>query len=84
MTATARHEEEPVTMPADPERMQAEIDAAIASCGGDMRTTIAALLADNRSMEKELNFAGLAMSYGFSRGWFARQRDRRQAVVTGK
>jgi hypothetical protein len=37
-----------------------------------------ALLADNAVLERELSFGGLAMSYGFARGWFARKRDERR------
>lgn len=56
------------------ERMAEE---AVALCGGDLRATVKALVADNISLQKELDFASLAMSYGFSRGWFARQRETR-------
>jgi len=54
------------------------VDAAIAACGGDLRETIAALLADNAALSKELDFATLAHSFGYSRGWFARKRAARQ------
>lgn len=52
-------------------------DDAVASCGGDMREAVKALVADNISLQKELDFASLAMSFGFSRGWFAKQREAR-------
>lgn len=50
-------------------------DDAVAVCGGDLRATIKALVADNIDLQRELDFASLAMSYGFSRGWFSRQRE---------
>ncbi|WP_262529484.1 hypothetical protein [Agrobacterium tumefaciens] len=52
-------------------------DDAVAACGGDMREAIKALVADNISLEQELEFAALAMSFGFSRGWFAKRREAR-------
>lgn len=52
-------------------------DDAVAACDGDMRATVKALVADNIGLQRELDFASLAMSYGFSRGWFARQREAR-------
>lgn len=67
--------EKPPVLSADLQAACAQIDAAIAACGGDVRTTIAALLADNAALQRELDFASLAMSYGFSRGWFARRRE---------
>lgn len=68
----------------EPQRSPVEADIddavteAIAACGGDPRATVRALLADNAALTKELDFASLTMSYGFSRGWFARQREARQ------
>lgn len=53
-------------------------DEAVAACGGDLRATVKALVADNVDLQRELDFASLAMSYGFSRGWFVRQRDARE------
>lgn len=53
-------------------------DDAVAACGGDLRATIKALVADNIDLQRELDFATLAMSYGFSRGWFALQREARE------
>lgn len=52
-------------------------DDAVAACGGDTREAVKALVADNISLQKELDFASLAMSFGFSRGWFARRREAR-------
>ncbi|MCR5857203.1 hypothetical protein [Mesorhizobium sp. J428] len=50
---------------------------AVAACGGDLKATIKALVADNIDLQRELDFASLAMSYGFLRGWFAPQREAR-------
>lgn len=69
---------EAAPLPVDPASMQAEIDAAIAECGGDTRATIAVLLADNNALSDELGFARLAMSYGFARGWFAKRQAQRK------
>jgi len=52
-------------------------DDAVSACGGDLRATVKALVADNIGLQKELDFASLAMSFGFSRGWFAKRRDAR-------
>lgn len=59
---------------ADLERLT---DDAVAACGGDLRATVKALVADNIGLQRELDFASLAMSFGFSRGWFAKQREAR-------
>lgn len=52
-------------------------DDAVAACGGDLRATVKALVADNIGLQKELDFSSLVMSFGFSRGWFAKRRDAR-------
>ena len=49
--------------------IEEEIDEALAYHGGDVRATIAALIADREFLAKELSFASIAMSYGFARGW---------------
>lgn len=69
---------DPAPAPTLPLAEPAEVDAALAACDGDPRKTIATLLADNATLNRELDFAGLALSYGFTRGWFARQRAMRQ------
>jgi hypothetical protein len=71
-----------VTEPVDLEKTEAEIDEVIALCGGDMRVTIRRLLDDNKHLQGELDFASLAMSYGFSRGWFAKQRETRRRAIS--
>ncbi|CAN7595581.1 hypothetical protein LJR231_004401 [Phyllobacterium sp. LjRoot231] len=46
-----------------------EIDEALAYHQGDVRATIAALLAEREFLLREIEYASLAMSYGFARGW---------------
>lgn len=46
-----------------------EIDEALAYHQGDIRATVAALLAEREFLLRELEYATLAMSYGFARGW---------------
>ncbi len=46
-----------------------EIDEALAYHQGDARATVAALLAERDFLLREIEYATLAMSYGFSRGW---------------
>lgn len=66
-----------------PDLLDAAVNDVIAECGGDLRTAVRALVADNMALERELSFASLAMSFGFSRGYFARQRDARAAITQG-
>ena len=46
-----------------------EIDAALAWHNGNVRATIATLLADCAYLRWQLDVAGCAMSRGFARGW---------------
>ena len=46
-----------------------EIDEALAYHQGDVRATVAALLAERDFLLREIEYATLAMSYGFARGW---------------
>lgn len=46
-----------------------EIEEALAYHQGDARATIAALLAEREFLLREIEYASLAMSYGFARGW---------------
>jgi hypothetical protein len=57
--------------------MEADTDATIAAFGGDPREAVKALLKDNAALQSELDFASLAMSYGFTRGWSGRLREGR-------
>jgi hypothetical protein len=60
--------------------MEADTDATIAAFGGDPREAVKALLTDNAALQSELDFASLAMSYGFTRGWSARLREGSQGI----
>lgn len=46
-----------------------EIDEALAWHGGDVRATIATLLADCAYLRRQLDLAGRAISIGYARGW---------------
>lgn len=46
-----------------------DVDAVIATFGGDARAALAAALEDISFLRREIGFARLAMSYGFARGW---------------
>lgn len=61
----------------DPNAMDWELaaDQAIATCGGDAREAVKALLVANASLEREVALWAPAVSFGFSRGWHRRQRD---------
>ncbi|UDF29408.1 UNVERIFIED_ORG: hypothetical protein LHK14_18120 [Roseateles sp. XES5] len=46
-----------------------EIDAALAWHGGDIRATVATLLADCAYLRWQLELAGRAVGHGYTRGW---------------
>ncbi|WP_049766137.1 hypothetical protein [Rhodopseudomonas palustris] len=52
----------------DQDRLDAAADAAIAACGGDLRSTIRALILANEYLEFELGQCNAAVSRGFARG----------------
>jgi hypothetical protein len=62
----------------DPPAMDLELaaDEVIATCGGNAREAVKALLVANASLEREVALAAPAVSYGFSRGWHRRKRSR--------
>ena len=47
----------------------AAADEAIATCGGDARAAVIALLVANNFLERELELTRVAVSSGFSRQW---------------
>jgi hypothetical protein len=49
-------------------------DEAIATCGGDAREAVKALLVANASLEREVALWAPAVRYGFTRGWLRRRR----------
>lgn len=59
--------------PTEVEQLQADVDAVIASCDGDPRAAVAALIVSNAHLERELELALAAVSHGYSRGWHARR-----------
>lgn len=48
---------------------QEEIDLILAYYDGDVRSAIEALLKDRDFLIKEIEYASVAMSIGFARGW---------------
>jgi hypothetical protein len=59
-------------LPTDP--YEASCDEAIATCGGDMRGTIKALLYANEFLEADLLKAQAAMSMGYARKGLAKRK----------
>jgi hypothetical protein len=50
--------------------LEAAVDQAIAACGGDMRSTIRALLVANEFLEAEAGELMKAVSHAYTRGRF--------------
>lgn len=50
--------------------LEAAVDQAIAACGGDMRSTIRALIVANEYLESEASELMKAVSHAFARGRF--------------
>ncbi len=57
------------TVPDDGE-LEAEVDEAIATCGGDLRATIRALIVANKYLECEVGELMKAVSHAYVRGRF--------------
>ena len=57
------------TAPDDGE-LEAEVDEAIATCGGDLRATIRALIVANKYLECEVGELMKAVSHAYVRGRF--------------
>jgi hypothetical protein len=53
---------------AESDRLDVAADQAIAACGGDLRSTIRALILANEYLEFELMQSNAAVSTGFARG----------------
>ena len=60
------------TMPKEHEREAAHI---VACFGGDALAAVAELLAENAHLRHELRLTQIAVSYGYSRGWHAREAE---------
>ena len=54
----------------DADELEAAVDQAIAACGGDMRSTIRALIVANKFLETEVGELMKAVSHAFVRGRF--------------
>jgi len=54
----------------DADELEAAVDQAIAACGGDMRSTIRALIVANEFLESEVAKLMKAVSRAFVRGRF--------------
>lgn len=61
--------------PADaPEITEADVDEAIATCGGDARAAVKVLLIGQQFLERELEEARQEASWGYVRGRPSRRR----------
>jgi hypothetical protein len=54
----------------DDDGLEAAVDQAIAACGGDMRSTIRALIVANQYLEEEAGELMKAVSHAYTRGRF--------------
>ena len=54
----------------DADGLEAAVDQAIATCGGDMRSTIRALMVANEYLETEVGELMKAVSHAYVRGRF--------------
>jgi hypothetical protein len=54
----------------DADGLEAAVDQAIAACGGDMRSTISALIVANEYLETEVSELMKAVSHAYTRGRF--------------
>jgi hypothetical protein len=59
--------------PAEPDddELEAEVDEAIATCDGDLRATIRALIVTNKYLECEVSELMKAVSHAYMRGRFS-------------
>jgi hypothetical protein len=54
----------------DADGLEAAVDEAVAACGGDMRSTIRALIVANEFLESEVSELMKAVSHAYARGRF--------------
>ena len=59
----------------EPDRLDVASEQAIATCGGDVRAALRAMILVNDYLEMELAAQYAATSYGYSRGKRKRQRS---------
>jgi hypothetical protein len=50
--------------------LETSVDQAIATCGGDLRSTIRALIVTNQYLESEVSELMKAVSHAYARGRF--------------
>lgn len=63
-----------MTDPTSPDKeLEASANLAIKACDGDLRATIKALLVANAFLEDQLASAVPAVSYGYSKGRYAKR-----------
>jgi len=62
---TVMAEASPADSQSESERLDVAADQAIAACGGDLRSTIRALILANEFLEYELQ---MSVSHGYARG----------------
>jgi hypothetical protein len=60
----------PQLNPQGTDELEAAVDQAIAACGGDMRSTIRALIVANEFLESEVGELMKAVSHAYVRGRF--------------
>ena len=56
--------------PKEDEGLEAAVDQAIAACGGNMRSTVRALIVANEYLETEVGELMKAVSHAYARGRF--------------
>jgi hypothetical protein len=54
----------------DDDGLESTVDQAISACGGDMRSTIRALIVANEYLENEVSELMKAVSHAYTRGRF--------------
>jgi hypothetical protein len=61
---------DPQARAGDPSELEAAVDLAISACGGDLRTTVRALIVANEYLENEVVELMKAVSHAYARGRF--------------
>jgi hypothetical protein len=63
------------SLQSETDRLDAAADEAISACGGDMRSTIRALILANEYLEYEVGELFVAVSKGYARGRLPKRED---------